>query len=80
MLHYISPEFSARVRFSHFWDRPVVLNHSPSKRFVQSVDYFLLHLQSTVDLFNRGEGLTHALVATEKVDDHYHIGPHSIQP
>jgi len=49
------------------------------KRFAQSADYFLLHLRSTVDSFHHGEGLKHALVATGKVDDHYHICPQSIQ-
>ena len=67
------------VAFLSFWAKTSCLDHSPSKPFAQSVDYFLLHLRSTVDSFHRSEGLKHALVATGKVDDHYHICPQSIQ-
>ena len=63
------PRVLIELAFLSFWARTIRFDHSPSKRFAQSVDYFLLHLRSTADSFHR-EGLKHALVAVEKVDDH----------
>ena len=61
------PRVLIELAFISFWAWTIRFDHSPSKRFAQSVDYFFTSFAINC---GRGEGLKHALVAVGKVDDH----------